>query len=137
MPFERRIGWLSDIIHNCDRIGHHVAGMTSDSYATDTKTIDAVERCLLRICEAAKRLRDQETKSEDLEPLDAVYPDIPWASIRGMGNALRHEYDDLDHNIIWITITERLRPLRTVADQEIDRLRRLRQNNKPRKRLQD
>jgi hypothetical protein len=37
---------LEDIIENITRIGQYTAGMDLDTFARDTKTVDAVERCL-------------------------------------------------------------------------------------------
>src|SRR5450759_287742 len=51
VPNER----LQDIITNIDRVRAHLKGMTSDA-GLDDKTRDAVERCLERISEAAKKL---------------------------------------------------------------------------------
>ena len=63
---------------------------------------DAVERQLLIIAEAARKLRGQ---VEDLEP------DIDWNAIRGMGNFLRHDYDSVDDEIIERVIETALSPL--------------------------
>ena len=49
VPFE-------DILENIARIERHTAGMDKASFAQDEKTIDAVERCLARISEAAVKL---------------------------------------------------------------------------------
>ena len=124
MPFKRRIDWLSDIVENCDRIARHVDGMTRDDYAADGKTGDAVERCLQRLCEAATRLRHHERTELLGESLDELYPEVPWADVRGMSDILRHGYDRLDADIVWVTIAERLGPLRDAASREVERLSR-------------
>ena len=40
---------VQDIIDNIDRITAHVGDMDYAGFATDWKTVDAVERCLQRI----------------------------------------------------------------------------------------
>jgi uncharacterized protein with HEPN domain len=120
---ERRIAWLGDIVENCDRIGRHVAGLSREAYLADERTIDAVERCLQRICESATRLRRYEQGEPGQTSLDALYPDIPWADVRKMGDILRHKYDRIDDELVWTTVKERLHPLREAAAAEIARLR--------------
>jgi uncharacterized protein with HEPN domain len=44
------------------------------------------------------------------------YAHIPWEQIRGLGNRLRHAYDDIDPLIIWTIVKEDLIPLREVAE---------------------
>lgn len=52
MPTEREALRLRDIIEHIDRIEQYVAGMDLAAFAADQRTIDAVERCLLRLSEA-------------------------------------------------------------------------------------
>ncbi len=40
-------------------------------------------------------------------------PDVPWRSIRGMGNILRHEYHRIANDVIWYVITRDLPVLRS------------------------
>jgi uncharacterized protein with HEPN domain len=66
-------------------IEEHTAGMDDEAAFEENHLVyDAVERCLERIGEAAKKL------GSDAEEL---CPEIPWPNIRGLGNVLRHEYD--------------------------------------------
>jgi uncharacterized protein with HEPN domain len=64
---------------------------------------DAVERRLSIISEAAAKLG---TIAEQFEP------DIPWNSIRGIGNVLRHAYDDVSDDIVRAVIAIRLPQLK-------------------------
>jgi uncharacterized protein with HEPN domain len=120
MPSDRRRRWLDDIVANCDRIARYIKGMDRAAYVADEKTIDAVERCLQRICEAAVRLGQDEDRS-----LEERHPEVDWRAVRRMGNILRHKYDDLDDELIWAAITTKLSPLRTAAKRESARLARL------------
>ena len=55
----------------------------------------AVTRLLEVIGEAARRVS---------EPMRVAHPEIPWADIWGMRNALIHVYDEIDHRVVWRTI---------------------------------
>jgi uncharacterized protein with HEPN domain len=83
---------LTDIIENADRIVDYLKGVDRAAFAGSGLVRDAVERCLERICEAAKRLGDH---------ANTLMPDQPWGDISGMGNRLRHEYDRVNPEIIW------------------------------------
>jgi len=116
LPSSKPAERLHDIIENCERIARHTAGMSFDAYIADEKTIDAVERCLQRISEAAQKLGSY---------LDELYPDAQWKAARGIGNILRHKYDEVTENLIWAAIETHLPELRTAALQEIERLQSL------------
>jgi uncharacterized protein with HEPN domain len=75
--------------------------------------MDAVERCLLRISEAAKKLEGI---------VDEVAPDEPWSEIRSLGNVIRHEYDVLDVVLIWNIVQEDLTPLKNAVELTIQKL---------------
>lgn len=74
---------------------------------------DATERCLARISEAAtKRGRDAAQ----------LLPQHPWCQIRDLGNILRRAYDNLDEEIVWSIVSERLPGLLVDARAAADRL---------------
>jgi uncharacterized protein with HEPN domain len=75
-------------------------------FRSDTKTVAAVERKLLVISEAAIRLGDQGP---------ALCPDQPWPKIRGTGNWIRHQYERINLEDIWGTVTEDLPSLKASA----------------------
>ena len=53
MPFDPLPERFEDILENIERIERYTAGMGEAQFVGDSKTIDAVERCLSRISEAA------------------------------------------------------------------------------------
>jgi uncharacterized protein with HEPN domain len=77
------------------------------------RTIDAVERCLLRICEATSKLGDF---------AGVLMPNQPWARIRALGNFPRHEYDRVDQDEIWEIVETRLSPLIAACEDALRRL---------------
>jgi len=101
---------LRDILENIARIRSHMQGIAAQQLVADRKTQDAVERCLERICEAARKLGDS---------LDAKYPEVEFAKLRQLGSVLRHDYDDIDTDMLWRSVTERLDPLEHACRREL------------------
>jgi uncharacterized protein with HEPN domain len=83
---------------------------TFERFARDQQCQDAVERCLLRISEAARKLEGV---------VEAIAPDQPWSDIRAVGNVLRHEYDDIDPAIIWRIVSHDLSSLRQAVEKAL------------------
>jgi uncharacterized protein with HEPN domain len=72
---------------------------------------------LLVISEAAIRL-------DKLDPTAAprLAPNVNWAGIRGIGNFIRHKYDDLDTSVLVDVIRNRLIELRDACERALDTL---------------
>ncbi len=66
-----------------------------DDLENNLQLQDAVIRRLLIIGEASNRI--SETTQQSLVT-------IPWRLIKGMGNRLVHEYDDIDLDTVWETV---------------------------------
>lgn len=77
----------------------------------------AIERQILVLSEAAVRLHKL-----DPDAASRLAPDIDWPGIRGMGNLIRHKYDDLDTQTIVDVLTNRLDQLDAAAAQAIRRV---------------
>ena len=93
--------------------------MNAAAFLNDRKTQDAVERCMLRIAEAAVKLG---------AVAEEWAPGHDWVGVRGIGNILRHEYDGVDPSVIWAVVADDLPPL--LRDVEAA-LARHRQADKP------
>jgi uncharacterized protein with HEPN domain len=73
-----------------------------------------VERSVEIVSEASRHIP---------EALKQRYPGVPWRSIAGIGNILRHDYDLLDDHEIWMVATRHVTTLRNAVEQmlaEID-----------------
>ena len=105
---------LEDILENVLAIERYVSGMDLAAFERDSKTCDAVERCLERISEAAAKLGDQAL---------VLAPDQPWPNIRALGNRLRHEYDDIRNDRLWDIVQVSLPGLRAACEQALQSLR--------------
>ncbi len=91
-------------------IEEFTTGMDFEAFREDPKTVAAVERKLLVISEAAIRLG---------EDAMVLCPGLPWGKIRGTGNWLRHQYDRVDIEIVWRTVTEELPPLKAAVSRAL------------------
>lgn len=96
--------YLEDILAAIDDVAAFTHGYSSDTFATDRKTINAVIRSLEVIGEAAKQipahLRDQS-------------PGVPWKYMAGMRDKLIHQYFGVDLSIVWIVVKDEIPPLRS------------------------
>jgi uncharacterized protein with HEPN domain len=101
---------LEDILEQIDRVESHIEGMGRDTFIDDAKTQDAVERCLERICEAARKVGDR---------YDSKYPEVEFAKLRDFGSMLRHDYDAIISDRIWESATERLPILKAAVRAEL------------------
>jgi len=76
-----------------------VAGLTRESFAQDTMRIDAVVRNLEIIGEAAKMIP---------ESIRVEYPNIEWRKIAGLRDILAHHYFEVDLDIVWDVVQNKL-----------------------------
>ena len=95
---------LNDIIENADRIACYLQDLNLPLFEADPMRIDAVERCLMRLTEAAIRIGP--------ERMTQIAPDLPMRQVRGLGNRLRHAYELIDLRTIWDTTTTSIPALR-------------------------
>jgi uncharacterized protein with HEPN domain len=110
LPFSDADRSLRDTIDAIEMIGQFVSGMDLEAFRHDAKTVAAVERKLQIISEAAIRLGS--------EAADRI-PGVAWRNIRGMGNWLRHQYDRVELETIWKTMTDDLPPLKTAIERSL------------------
>jgi uncharacterized protein with HEPN domain len=102
---ERVRDWLEDIRSNVNDISQYLEDIDEAAFADSKLVRDAVERCLERLCEAVARI------DRSGFPLDEHEPAIPWRDIRGLGNRLRHAYDTVEPERIWLIVRDELEPL--------------------------
>jgi uncharacterized protein with HEPN domain len=90
--------WLSDIVSWGERLQEHVAGVSRETFFTDTLIQDAVSKCVEAIGEAAGKL-------DDLNPeLDRAVPDLNLKLARKTRDRLSHGYYRIDLVLLWETV---------------------------------
>ncbi len=116
MRSERIAKCFSDMLQAITLIQAWVEEAGGADYAVlhDRKTRSAIERQLLVISEAAIRLDklDQAIASKHA-------PSIDWPGIRGIGNFIRHKYDDLDTTVVVDVIHNRLDELKSACEHAL------------------
>jgi uncharacterized protein with HEPN domain len=101
---------LTDMIEAIEQISSEIAGVTIDAFERDRRRRWVVERGLEIISEASRRLSDE---------LKARHPGIPWSKVAGIGNVLRHNYEDISAPILWKLAQEDLPPLEKICRAEL------------------
>lgn len=90
---------LQKMIWYCDEIAqilekHHFA---KEDFENDAEFQFASGMCIIQIGELVAKLDEAFVKG---------HPDIPWRQIRGMRNIYAHDYDIIDNDTVWESITE-------------------------------
>jgi uncharacterized protein with HEPN domain len=104
---------LTDIVYNIDAILRYTQDLDEAAFLANALVIDAVERCLSRISEAAVKMGAK---------ADELVPGQPWRNIRGLGNRLRHEYDIISPRDLWAIVRESLPVLRRACQDALERV---------------
>jgi uncharacterized protein with HEPN domain len=93
---------LLDILKAARLVVEFKGNRTKKGFLRDIKTQSAVLHQLLVIGEAVKRLSDG---------FRGRHPQIPWIRIAGMRDKLIHQYDAVDLDEVWKTMTKDIAPL--------------------------
>lgn len=103
-PVADRLRHMLDAIARIETL---TAGKTFEDYAADWVTRDAVERNLERVSEASRHVPSE---------LKAQHQSIPWRSVAGLGNVLRHDYPRVKDPRVWRIVSRDLAPLRAAVE---------------------
>jgi uncharacterized protein with HEPN domain len=101
-PEERDAALILDLITAVREIESFLAGVEFARFESDKLLRYAVERQLIVIGEAAKRLS---------ESFKASTPTVPWKAIVGLRNILAHEYGEILAERVWLVATRDLKSL--------------------------
>jgi uncharacterized protein with HEPN domain len=103
---------LTDIIEAAELIQSEMAGVTLHDFQPNRRKNWLVERGIEIISEASRRLPDE---------LKARHPAIPWRKVAGIGNVLRHDYEDVAYDVLWRVVQNDLPALEKVCREELAR----------------
>ena len=115
MPPREWLVRLEDILEAVSKVASYTSGLDLAAFKADERTRDAVVWNFAVIGEAARLVPGE---------IEARFPDVPWASMRGMRNIVIHEYFGIDVEIVWVTATRDLPALEPRLRRIIDELRR-------------
>ncbi len=93
---------MTDIIEAIERIEGVVNDISLEEFEADWRRQWLVQRGVEIVSEASRHLTDE---------LKARHPEIPWKKVAGIGNVLRHNYENLAASILWKLATEELTAL--------------------------
>jgi len=104
---------LFDIRDNAALAQNFVGLLSLSEFKADRRSFYAATRALEIISEAARRLPPAVRER---------HPDLPWRAIMGVGNVLRHNYDDVAEEQVWRTVLEDLPALVLAVSAEMERI---------------
>ncbi len=87
---------LWDMFQAAEAVVRFIQGRTFEDYLSDLFFRSAVERQIEIIGEAGRRVSDQ---------FQSQHQEIPWQKIVAQRHVLAHEYDDIQHDLIWKVAT--------------------------------
>ena len=101
---------LFDIRDNAALARDFVGSLPLSEFKADRRAFYAATRALEIISEAATAAFSLPARA---------HPDLPWRAIMGVGNVLRHNYDDVAEEQVWRTVREDLPALDRAVAAEI------------------
>lgn len=111
-PKERDAALLWDMREAAKETVEFMRGTTFSDFALDKKLRYAVERQLMVIGEAARRISPA---------FKEKHPEIPWSSMIGQRNVLAHEYGEVLVERVWRAAAERVPELLCLLEPLIPR----------------
>jgi uncharacterized protein with HEPN domain len=91
--------YLTEMLASMEKIERYVAGLTYEEFARQEQLVDAVERNIEKIGEAAAAVP---------ETIRKQHPEVPWKTIVGLRNKVIHHYFAVDHGVIYQIATKNI-----------------------------
>lgn len=98
---------LIDIATAIKRILRYTANISRANLETNDEKLSAILYQITIIGEATKRLS---------QTFRQQHPEIPWREIAGMRDVIVHEYDQLDFDVIWDVVQNKLSSLQNLIN---------------------
>ena len=101
---------LTDIIEAIEHLRSEMAGVAIDAFEADWRKRWLVERGVEIISEASRHLT---------AAVKERHPEIPGSKVAGIGNVLRHDYENIAAPVRWKLVQDDLLPLERVCREEL------------------
>jgi uncharacterized protein with HEPN domain len=102
--------YLQDIVNAIAHIQSKMRDISLETFQDDLDRRRIVERSVEIISEASRRLPDT---------MKSRHPDIPWRKVAGIGNVLRHDYENVIPDALWKLAHDDLPTLEKVCREEL------------------
>jgi uncharacterized protein with HEPN domain len=102
--------YLQDIVNAIEHIQSKMRDISLEVFQDDLDRRRIVERSVEIISEASRRLPDT---------MKSRHPDIPWRKVAGIGNVLRHDYENVIPDALWKLAHDDLPTLEKVCCEEL------------------
>lgn len=103
----RNLESLIDIATAIRPILRYTDGISRSELEVNDEQLSAILYQITIIGEATKRLS---------QPFRQHYPEIPWREMAGMGDVIVHEYDQLDFDVVWDVVQNKLSELLSLIE---------------------
>lgn len=100
---------LADMLEAIERVRHVLGDMSLEAFEGDWERLWLVERGVEIVSEASRHLPPD---------LKARHPEIPWQKVAGIGNVLRHNYENIAAAVMWKLARDDLDALEAVCRTE-------------------
>jgi uncharacterized protein with HEPN domain len=90
---------LADVLETIERLQTVTQDVTLPDFEKNWQLRFIVQRGIEIISEASRAIPPE---------LKSLRPEIPWNSIRDIGNVLRHQYQGISDPLIWRVVTDEL-----------------------------
>jgi uncharacterized protein with HEPN domain len=102
--------YLFDVLGALNSIRAFIAGVDHDSFVVNDMLVSAVIRKLEIVGEATKRLSPE---------FRTAHPEVPWKMMSGMKDVLIHDYDQVDVELVWKTVSHEADETRRIIEKLI------------------
>lgn len=98
---------LIDVVNAVKRILRYADGVSRSALEANDEKLSAILYQITIIGEATKRVSQSYRQQ---------HPEIPWREMAGMRDVIVHEYDQLDFEVIWDVVQNKLPELLTLIE---------------------
>ncbi|TAK80550.1 MAG: DUF86 domain-containing protein [Betaproteobacteria bacterium] len=96
-PEHRDQAYLWDMLQAANEARELCHGITFEILVRDRRTLLALERLMVLLGEAARRVSEEFQRG---------HAEVPWRKIIGLRNVLAHEYGSIDHRRLFLAAAE-------------------------------